>query len=97
MSYKNKQSGIYKIINKQNGMYYLGSSSDIKHRWIAHKSLLRRGIHSNSYLQNAWTKYGEENFVFEIMEEIGKDRDKVLLLDQIMEIIGENLDLLHGR
>jgi len=29
--------GIYKIINKNNGKYYVGSSVDIKERWNEHR------------------------------------------------------------
>lgn len=59
--------GIYKIINKQNNNFYIGSSSDIKQRWRWHKYALRGNRHSNTYLQNAWNKYGEENFEFEVL------------------------------
>ena len=56
-------SGIYKIVNKINGKYYVGSSKDvINYRWIHHKRALRSNRHKNDYLQNAWNKYGEDNF-----------------------------------
>lgn len=38
-------------------------------RWDSHKSLLRNNKHFNPYLQNAWNKYGEENFEFIVVEE----------------------------
>jgi predicted GIY-YIG superfamily endonuclease len=31
-----KKRGIYKILNKIDGKFYLGSSKDIEHRWIDH-------------------------------------------------------------
>jgi hypothetical protein len=34
-----KIKGIYKIINKIDGKYYVGSSSNIYKRWNAHKNL----------------------------------------------------------
>ena len=67
-----KVSGIYKIINKINGKYYIGSSKNIQRRWNEHKSELNRGIHQNSYLQNSWNKYGENNFHFVIEKEVPK-------------------------
>ena len=33
-----------------------------------HKSSLRHSRHDNDYLQKAWNKYGEENFIFDILE-----------------------------
>ena len=42
---KRKISGIYKIINKVNGKYYVGSAKNIRGRWNGHKHLLNRNIH----------------------------------------------------
>ena len=56
--------GIYKITNKQNEKFYIGSSTNIEMRWCAHKSCLRRNVHSNQHLQNAWNKYGNEEGEF---------------------------------
>ena len=61
--------GIYKIKNKVNGKVYIGQSIRIEKRWIDHKKTLRSNSHRNIYLQNAWNKYGEENFIHEIIEE----------------------------
>ena len=62
--------GIYRIINLINHKIYIGSTGSslgFNRRWIRHKSELKRKIHSNSYLQNSWNKYGENNFIFEIV------------------------------
>lgn len=77
-----RKAGIYKIINKTTGKFYIGSSLDIPQRWSSHRSELRRNIHQNSYLQNAWNKYGEENFEFIIFEECEKKRETTLLREQ---------------
>ena len=61
-------SGIYTITNLNDGKAYIGSTVDFKTRWGNHKNELRRGIHSNSYLQNAGSKYGEDVFEFGILE-----------------------------
>ena len=63
-------SGVYKIRNIVNDKFYLGSSKEIENRWEGHKQWLRGGYHNNPKLQHAWNKYGESNFVFEIVEEI---------------------------
>lgn len=61
-------ASIYKITNMVNGKYYIGSSVNLKGRWNHHKSELRNNQHHSRYLQNAWNKYGEESFVFELCE-----------------------------
>jgi group I intron endonuclease len=67
-----KIAGIYKIVNKINGKYYVGSSKDIcgfpHGRWYQHKIHLRNNLHYNNHLQAAWNKYGEQNFDFVIIE-----------------------------
>jgi group I intron endonuclease len=62
------KSGIYKIVNKENGKIYIGSSYDIEGRWWDHKSLLRNNKHHSKHLQRAWNKHEEHMFSFEIIE-----------------------------
>lgn len=65
------KSGIYKIVNKDNDKYYLGSSCNIfDNRFKNHKSLLRKNKHFNKHLQDAWNKYGEEKFIFSVIENV---------------------------
>lgn len=78
--------GIYKITNKQNDKFYIGSSINIEMRWYAHKSYLRRNVHANQHLQNAWNKYGEDNFIFSIFIET----DEEALLNKEQELIDES-------
>jgi group I intron endonuclease len=61
--------GIYRIKNKINEKCYYGSSKKIEKRFKTHLNQLRNGKHINCILQNAWNKYGEDNFIFEIVEE----------------------------
>lgn len=63
-----KKGGIYKIINIQNGRFYIGSAKEFKNRWSNHYSSLRRNRHHNKFLQNDFNKYGEKTFLFEIVE-----------------------------
>ena len=65
--------GIYKITNQVNGKVYVGQSNDIYIRRCCHKSELRKNRHHNIHLQGAWNKYGEENFIFETIEECNED------------------------
>lgn len=64
-----KNSGIYKILNKANGKFYIGSALNFYVRWSLHKSNLKGNKHKNKYLQSAWNKYGEQVFEFIILEE----------------------------
>ena len=65
---KSEVSGIYKIKNIINGKVYIGQTYNLKYRWSRHKSDLNNNRHHNKHLQNAWNKYGEDNFRFEIIE-----------------------------
>jgi group I intron endonuclease len=59
---------IYKIKNKVNGKFYIGSTLDYKDRWRDHINALRKQKHHSIHLQRAWNKYGEDNFEFEVIE-----------------------------
>ena len=60
-------SGIYKITNTVSGKYYIGSSVNIRKRFVSHLCYLRNDNHVNRHLQRAWNKYGEKFFVFKIL------------------------------
>ena len=64
-----KISAVYKITNTITGDFYVGSSKDVKERWIAHKcpSTWKKCPNNPMYLD--MQKYGVEKFVFEILEE----------------------------
>jgi group I intron endonuclease len=59
--------GIYKIENLINHKIYVGKSHNIESRWVHHKGSLNNNRHINKPLQNAWNKYGENNFNFSII------------------------------
>lgn len=58
--------GIYKIICNDN--LYIGSSKNIQQRYYKHRRELRKGVHKNEHLQNAYNKHGEDCFIIEIVE-----------------------------
>lgn len=68
------KTGIYKITNVSNGKLYIGSATHYRIRKERHKTKLRGDRHENGKLQNAWNKYGEDMFEFEIIEECEKDK-----------------------
>ena len=79
MPYANKIIGIYKIVNNATGMCYVGQSQDVKKRVKEHFRLLRWNKHINSKLQNAYNKYGQENFSWglEAVCEHPEDLDRI--------------------
>lgn len=72
------KTGIYKILCLGNNKIYIGSACGFKskpikkngfyRRWNEHIRDLKLNKHKNKHLQNAWNKYGKENFKFEIIE-----------------------------
>lgn len=70
---------IYRIRNVINGKIYIGSSVNLKKRWYEHRRQLCNGDHGNHYLQASWKKYGEEAFLFEIVEECDHLDDAAML------------------
>ena len=81
MSQSEKIIAVYVIKNKLDNKIYIGSSNDLKRRFRDHISLLNRKCHHSIHLQNAWNKYGKENFTFEILEEI-IDEKQLLIKEQ---------------
>lgn len=66
--------GIYGIRCLANGRVYVGQSQNMESRWSGHRRELRQGTHYNDHLQNAWNKYGADNFAFFICEEVSKEK-----------------------
>ena len=62
------KSGIYKILNKVNGKFYIGSSYNLVRRNGDHFYKLNKGSHANKHLQAAYDKYCSSSFEFIILE-----------------------------
>jgi len=79
--------GIYKIENRINHKVYIGQSWDIKRRWsdhIRHSKNIKTDKNNkfkNNYLYTSFSKYGIENFSFEILIELVDDDYTQELLD----------------
>lgn len=68
-------SGIYKITRMKTGEVYIGKSTDVKARWIQHaKSCYHCGTISQSILHTTMQKDGIENFTWELLEEVPKEK-----------------------
>jgi len=96
-TYLQGKPGIYKITNMVNNKIYIGCASNIRTRVNGHLYDLRRNMHSNSYLQKSWNKYGESVFIFETHELCNiedlhmREHFWVTTLDCLNKSIGYNL------
>ena len=69
-----KYCGIYKITDLTTGKSYIGQSVDIKERFRQHiKSALTYGKATNKLYQTM-QKSGIYNFIFEVLEEVPRDK-----------------------
>ena len=103
-----KPAGIFQVKNTANGKVLLGSSLNLDGALNGHRFMLRTGSHRNKALQEDWNKYGEDKFVFEILETVrAKDdpnfnlSDELTLLEMIwlekLEPVGEKGYNLNER
>ena len=65
----NKICAVYKITNTITGDFYIGSSKNVKNRWMSHKKPSTWNECPNNQLYLDMQKYGVDKFVFEILEE----------------------------
>lgn len=99
-----KISGVYKITNKINGKFYIGSSTNVFKRWKSHIERFddKNGKEFNKPLYAAMRKFGLKNFTFEILiiePNVKKLREKEKLLIEQSNAVedGYNLDLKNQR
>ena len=68
-------SGIYKITRLKTGEVYIGKSTNVKDRWVQHcKTVYGAGTIAHSILHTTMAKDGLEQFTFELVEEVPKDK-----------------------
>lgn len=65
---------IYSIRNVVNDKVYIGATRQIKKRFVDHKRKLKKRVHENRRIQLEYNLYGENSFVYEIIETICGDR-----------------------
>jgi group I intron endonuclease len=71
-------AGIYKITSQINHKIYVGESHNLSRRLTRHKADLKYGTHNNPYLQRHVNKYGLNDLLFEVIEELPPVHDVLL-------------------
>lgn len=84
-------SGLYAIVNRESGAFYIGSAAAFGKRWRAHRGHLNRGDHPNVHLQRAWTKYGAAAFDFVPTAVIPPEDVKTYEQRQLDRLVGHPL------
>lgn len=73
--------GVYCIENLVNGKCYVGSAGGtkrgIRKRWSSHVFEFDTNRHGNLHLQKAWNKYGAENFLFYVLEQVDGSLEEI--------------------
>ena len=89
---------IYQIRNVINNGLYIGSTNSFQKRIINHKLDLKKNKHHSKYLQNAYNKYGKDNFEFIILAR--SPINKMIELEQwYMDTLKPkyNMSIIAGR
>ena len=73
---RNKVCGLYKITNTITGDFYIGSSKDVKRRWVEHKKPSVWKAQPNSPLYKDMQKYSTDKFDFQILAEVEQEHLK---------------------
>ncbi len=74
--------GIYKIENKINHHIYIGKAKNIENRWSAHLSEAKYNRKGCAALNHAINKYGKDNFILSIIENIPEEQYPLIASDR---------------
>jgi group I intron endonuclease len=92
------RTGVYAIwmAGDPRGFTYVGQAGrGVANRLSHHRVSLRQGKHHTAHLQRAYNKYGEDAFVWALVEEVPADVDALTVAEQWwMDCVG--LDLLFN-
>lgn len=94
------KSGIYKITNKHNNKVYVGSAKRFKSRWADHAKSLKNGLHQNKHLLHSFQYYGEDAFVFEIIEVMENSTKEQRFLQEekyIQAFLDQGIELYNNQ
>ena len=87
IKYQRNHFGIYCIECVKTNIKYVGKTyENFYRRWIFHKWNLKNNHHSNSYLQNSWNKYGEDQFEFYPLKSFEISQKDIITEDYLNEL-----------
>jgi len=89
------KSGIYLIVNKINGKWYVGKTKRINRRWHEHRWLLKKNTHHSYKLQNDYNLYGINAFVYTVIEYVNIDYLE-LIEQKYLNISQFNEDIMYN-
>ena len=81
--------GVFQIRNVVNEKVFLGTSLNLPGIINRHHFQLGMGSHPNKALQDDWNRYGGENFVFEILDELTPKQDPTYDYMPDLEFLGD--------
>lgn len=89
-----KKYTLYTITCLVNNKIYIGVCGWYPQRINKHKSDLKNGKHSNTYLQNEYNKHGESEFVYDVVGEYTSRIDAIRVEKYYIDVIfGLNKDV----
>ena len=74
---------VYQVLNTRNGWRYVGSTTNTRQRFAAHRDELERGTHQSVMLQRAWDAEHSDVFTFDVVGVL-PDYDSAFQLEQSM-------------
>ena len=80
--------GVFQIRNIVNGKIFIGSSMNLDGIFNRHRFGLANGVHVNKELQKDWND-GQENFAFEILEQLKPYDDPLHNYTEELQIMEE--------
>lgn len=87
IKYQREHYGIYCIECIETNTKYIGQTyENFYKRWTFHKWNLKNNHHSNIYLQNAWNKYGADNFIFYPIESFEISQKEIVTKTNLNEL-----------
>lgn len=60
--------GVYAVVCKKSGKFYIGSSRRLRSRILEHRRLLKSSKHHNFHLQHSWEQYGSSEHYYTILQ-----------------------------
>ncbi len=92
---------LYRITNQLNEKVYIGQTVNDKRRWAAHKSFAKNPERTGQYIHRAMSKYGSENFTFEVIatcrtQDDADETENMLINQYDSRNSGVGYNLLNG-